>query len=72
MQDPSQEIATAIYNTIAKFEEAETGAVLAGVSMVLTTLIAELGMSERGAIDAFAQSLKIAKQRIKPPSIKVH
>lgn len=63
--DPSQKLAVAIYKTIAESGELDVGTVMAGLGVVMSTIITEIGMPEEKAVYAFRKSLAAARRRAK-------
>jgi hypothetical protein len=63
--DPSQKLAVAIYKTIAESGELDVGTVMAGLGVVMSTIITEIGMPEEKAVYAFRKSLAAAQRRAK-------
>ena len=63
--DPSQKLAVEIYQTIAESGELDVSVVMAGLGVVMSTIIVEIGMPEEKAIYAFGKSLAAARRREK-------
>ena len=55
-QDPSRQIALEIFQLLAPKADVDVNVILAGVSMVLTTIAVEMGMEEEKAVYAFRKS----------------
>lgn len=71
-QDPSKLIALEIFQLLAPKADTDVNVILAAVSMVLSTISAEVGMEEEKAVYAFTKSFRHAKSRIKNIVNKVH
>ena len=71
-QDPSRQIAWEIFQLLAPKADTDVNVILAAVSMVLSTISAEVGMEEEKAVYAFTKSFRHAKSRIKNIVNKVH
>lgn len=63
--DPSQKLAVQIYKTIAESGELDVSVVMAGIGVVMSTLIIEIGMPEEKAVYAFRKSMAAARRRAK-------
>lgn len=63
--DPSQKLAVEIYKTIAESGELDVGVVMAGLGVVMSTIIAEIEMPEEKAVYAFRKSLAAGRRRVK-------
>lgn len=63
--DPSQKLAVEIYKTIAESGELDVSVVMAGLGVVMSTIIVEAGMPDEKAIYAFGKSLAAARRRAK-------
>jgi hypothetical protein len=72
--DPSQKLAVQIYKTIAESGELDVSTIMAGLGVVMSTIIVEIGMPEEKAVYAFRKSLAAAERRAKnrPPTPQVH
>jgi hypothetical protein len=62
---PVEEVAQAIMTTLEQFKQRESLDVISGISMVLTTLLAEMDVEEEKAIYSFTKSLGQSYRRIK-------
>jgi len=71
-QDPSKLIALEIFQLLAPKADTDVNVILSAVSMVLSTISAEVGMEEEKAVYAFTKSFRHAKSRIKNIVNKVH
>ena len=71
-QDPSRQIALEIFQLLAPKADTDVNVILSAVSMVLSTISAEVGMEEEKAVYAFTKSFRHAKSRIKTIVNKVH
>lgn len=63
--DPSQKLAVAIYKTIAESGELDVSTVMAGLGVVMSTIIVEIAMPEEKAVYAFRKSMAAARRRAK-------
>jgi ABC-type Fe3+ transport system permease subunit len=63
--DSSQVLAVKIYKTIAESGELDVSVVMAGLGVVMSTIITEIDMPEEKAVYAFRKSLAAAKRRAK-------
>lgn len=63
--DPSQKLAVQIYKTIAESGELDVSVVMAGLGVVMSTIIIEIGMPEEKAVYAFRKSMAAARRRAK-------
>lgn len=63
--DPSQKLAVQIYKTIAESGELDVSTVMAGLGVVMSTIIIEVGMPEEKAVYAFRKSMAAARRRAK-------
>jgi len=63
--DPSQKLAVEIYKVIAESGELDVGVVMAGLGVVMSTIITEIAMPEEKAVYAFRKSLAAARRRAK-------
>ena len=64
-EHPVEEVAKAIMSSLEQFKRHESLDVISGLSMVLTTLLAEMDMSEEKALYSFTKSLGQAYRRVK-------
>ena len=71
-EDPSRKIALEIFHLLATKANTDVNVILSAVSMVLSTISAEVGMEEEKAVYAFTKSFRHAKSRIKNIVNKVH
>ena len=71
-EDPSRKIALEIFHLLATKADIDVNVILSAVSMVLSTISAEVGMEEEKAVYAFTKSFRHAKSRIKNIVNKVH
>jgi hypothetical protein len=63
--EPSQNLAIQIYKVIAESGELDVSVVMAGLGVVMSTIITEINMPEEKAVYAFRKSLAAARRRAK-------